>query len=301
VGASDVIGGEQDRPNERPVADPALVARLEARVRAYGHARAVVAVSGGVDSAVVLAVAARVLGTASVTAATAVSPSFPAGELGQARGVASSLGVRFSLVETGEVEAEAYARNDAQRCYHCKTELYSTLARVSQAAGADAVVLAGGNADDADDFRPGLRAAADFGVRNPLLEEGLRKDHVRAVARTLHLTVADRPAMACLSSRVAFGVRITPDLLARIDHAERLVRALGFERVRVRHHGERATVEVAPEQVGRLRSVNEAGAVLERVRALGWKEVEIDPRGYRSGSMNATLVSLQRRQGPPTS
>lgn len=272
-----------------------ILRRLEGRVRSYGAPRAVVAFSGGVDSAVVLATATRALGPDAVTAATAVSPSYPSGELEQAREIASWLGVAFMDLRTREVEGEAYARNDAQRCFHCKTELYSTLELAAGAVGPGVVVLAGANAEDSDDFRPGLRAAAEFGVRNPLLEEGLGKVEVRSVARVLRLRVADKPAMACLSSRVAFGVRITPELLARIDAAEHRVRALGFEPVRVRHHGATATIEVDPEQVERLRRHPAAEGLFRELRAMGWGTVDVDPSGYRPGAMNATLVNLQVR------
>jgi uncharacterized protein len=193
-------------------------------------------------------------------------------------------------VQTGEVEREAYARNDGLRCYHCKVELYTVLSKVAAEAGADTVVLAGANADDAADFRPGLLAADQLGVHNPLLEHRVAKDAVRAIARSLVPVVADRPAMACLSSRVAYGVRITPDLLARIDRAERSVRTLGFDGVRVRHFGRRAAIEVASGDVDRLRSHPGLLDLLSDIRSLGWSEVVIDADGYRSGSMNATLV-----------
>jgi len=273
-----------------------LLRNLEDRVRSYGRTDAVVAFSGGVDSAVVLAVAARALGRSRVTAVTAVSPSYPSGELDQARALASSLRVRFREIRTREVEQPDYARNDALRCFHCKTELYSTLRSVRAVVGTGTVVLSGANAEDTDDFRPGLRAAAEFGVRNPLLEEGLAKRQVRAVAASIGLPVADKPAMACLSSRVAFGIPITAGLLAQIDRAEQRVRALGFDQVRVRHRDDMATVEVAPNEVERLRALAAQGDILQELRAMGWRRVQIDPVGYRPGSMNATLVSLQPRR-----
>jgi uncharacterized protein len=266
-----------------------LLPRLEARVRGYRRAGAVVALSGGVDSAVVTALAASALGARRVQAVTAVSPSYPGGELEVAREIATFLGVVHRTIETGEVEREAYARNDGLRCYHCKVELYTVLSKVASTAVDGTVVLAGANADDATDFRPGLLAADQLGVHNPLLEHGVGKESVRAVARRLGLPVSDRPAQACLSSRVAYGVRITPDLLARIDRAERMVRTLGFAEVRVRHFGDRAAIEVAPNEVDRLRSDSRLPALLFRLRALGWSEVVIEADGYRPGSMNATL------------
>lgn len=258
------------------------IARLEARIRGYGP-RAVVAFSGGVDSSVVLALAARALGPGAVEAVTALSPSYPSGELELARRTAAAIGVVHRTVRTREVEREAYARNDEQRCFHCKAELYGVLGRIAREADG-AVVLAGANADDLGDVRPGLRAGELAGVRNPLLEEGVGKPAVRAIARVLGLEVAEKPALACLSSRVRTGLRITPELLARIDRAERVVRGLGFELVRVRHRGELATIEVAPAEVGRLLTHPGLAGALAEIRALGWREVRVDPDGYRQGN-----------------
>lgn len=270
------------------------IERLERSISAYGAKRAFVAFSGGVDSATVLALAARALGSGAVSAVTAISPSYPMGELEHARTVAASLGVRHRTIATREVERDAYARNDAMRCYHCKTELYATLAKVaSLGTTAEAVVLAGANADDLADFRPGLRAAEQRGVRNPLLEEGIGKALVRAVAARLGLAVAEKPALACLSSRVRYGIRITPELLARIDRAEQAVRRLGFDEVRVRHLGDEASIEVSPGEVGRLAARSDLPELLRRLRDLGWAHVRIDPDGYRMGSLNASLPIAQ--------
>lgn len=267
----------------------AAISRLERLIQGYGARRAVVAFSGGVDSAVVLALASRALGRDRVTGVTAVSPSYPTGELEAARDVAGSLGVGHRVIRTEEVEREAYARNDGQRCFHCKTELYATMRRLVGETDPLHVVLAGANADDVGDFRPGLRAARLFGVRNPLLEAGVGKPTVRGIARALGLRVADKPALACLSSRIAFGVRINPELLARIDRAEQAVRELGFEQVRVRHFGDSASIEVDPAEVERLVAHPGRLGLLAELRALGWQEVLVDPNGYRPGRMNATL------------
>ena len=259
-----------------------VIPALERRIRGYG-ARAHVAFSGGVDSSVVLALAARALDPSSVVAVTAVSPSYAAGELEAAGRVAADLGVAHRVVRTHEVEREAYARNDAMRCYHCKVELYATLSRVVESVSTRAVVLAGANADDLDDFRPGLWAGRNAGVRNPLLEERVGKPGVRSIARALNLRVADKPALACLSSRVELGIRVTPELLARIDAAEHLVRTLGFDVVRVRHRGDAATIEVEGAEVGRLRTHPGLPAAVADILALGWHEVHVDTDGYRRG------------------
>jgi pyridinium-3,5-biscarboxylic acid mononucleotide sulfurtransferase len=258
----------------------AVIRDLEDRIRGYGD-RALVAFSGGVDSSVVLALAARALGLGRVEAVTAISPSYPVGELEVAARTASDLGVAHRSVRTHEVERDAYARNDELRCYQCKAELYGVLGRLVRSAIADTTVLAGANADDLDEFRPGIWAGERAGIRNPLLEASVGKATVRSIARTLGLRVSDKPALACLSLRVE--IRISPGLLARIDEAEAIVRALGFEVVRVRHRGASATVEVPAGEVDRLLAHPEREAAFRAVAGLGWAEVAADPNGYRPG------------------
>jgi uncharacterized protein len=262
--------------------------RVRRRILGYRTPRAIVALSGGVDSSLVTALAAEALGRPAVLAVTALSPSYPEGELEAARDVAAWIGVEHRTVLTGEVDREAYARNDELRCFHCKTELYSTLRRLV-AEDPDRAVLAGANLDDLDDVRPGLLAARQQGVRNPLLDEAVGKEAVRAVARAIGLPVADKPALACLSSRVATGLRITPELLHRIDLAEQAVRVLGFPTVRVRHRGSVARVEVEPERVARLLDHPRLEDLEARIRDLGWESVEIDRAGYRQGAGRAAL------------
>ena len=197
---------------------------------------------------------------------TAISPSYPAGELRVAAETASELGVAHRSVQTHEVDREAYARNDELRCYHCKAELYGVLGQIVRTAVPYTAVLAGANADDLDEFRPGIWAGERAGIRNPLLEASVGKATVRSIARTLGLRVADKPALACLSSRVELGIRISPELLARIDQAEAIVRALGFDVVRVRHRGASATVEVPAGEVDRLLAHPERDAALRGAR-----------------------------------
>src|SRR6185436_12583459 len=205
------------------------------------------------------------------------------GELRVAAETASELGVAHRSVPTHEVDREAYARNDELRCYHCKAELYGVLGQIVRTAVPSTAVLAGANADDVDEFRPGIWAGERAGIRNPLLEASVGKATVRSIARALGLRVADKPALACLSSRVELGIRISPELLARIDEAEAIVRALGFDVVRVRHRGTSATIEVPAGEVDRLLAHPERAAAFEEVAALGWDEVAIDPNGYRPG------------------
>jgi len=267
---------------ERAAGVRTLIDQLEDRIRGYGD-RALVAFSGGVDSSVVLALAARAIGRTQVEAVTAISPSYPAGELHVAAETASDLGVAHRSVQTHEVDREAYARNDELRCYHCKAELYGVLGQIVRTAVPGTAVLAGANADDLSEFRPGIWAGERAGIRNPLLDEAVDKPTVRAIARELGLRVSDKPALACLSSRVELGIRISPELLARIDEGEAIVRALGFDIVRVRHRGEAATIEVPAAEIDRLLAHPGRDAALRAVAALGWDELVVDPLGYRPG------------------
>jgi uncharacterized protein len=269
----------------------AMIRDLEDRIRGYGD-RALVAFSGGVDSSVVLALAARALGPDRVEAVTAISPSYPAGEMQVAAETASDLAVAHRSVRTHEVEREAYARNDELRCYHCKAELYGVLGQIVRIAIPDTAVLAGANADDLDEFRPGIWAGERAGIRNPLLEASVGKATVRSIGGRLGLRVSDKPALACLSSRVELGIRISPELLARIDDAEAIVRALGFEVVRVRHRGASATIEVPAGEVDRLLAHPERDAALDALMALGWAEVAVDPNGYRPGGATPPPSSM---------
>ncbi len=245
---------------------------------------AVVAYSGGTDSTLVAAVAARALGGRAL-AVTAVSPSLPPGELEEARRVAAEIGVRHSTVRTHEVEKDPYLANGTDRCYHCKTELYDVLARVAEEAGG-ATVLSGANLDDLADFRPGLRAAAEHGVRHPLVEVGFSKAEVREVARGLGIPTWDKPASACLSSRIAFGVRISVEELSKVGRAERALKDLGFRRCRVRVHGDIARIEVEPPDLPRLAEPGVRERVVDGLKALGYRFVTLDLEGFRSGSMN---------------
>jgi uncharacterized protein len=264
-----------------------IIQRVQHRIRRYDAANALVAFSGGVDSSVVLALSAATLTPGRVTAVTAVSPSYPSGELELAQQLARHLQVRHVAIQTHEVEKEPYARNGIARCFHCKIELYAAFQRfVALSLTQDSVILSGANADDTKDFRPGLLAGRRKHVRSPLLEEGVGKDDIRKMAHYLRLEVADKPALACLASRIAVGLRITPALLKQIDQAEQAVRALGFPDVRVRHFGTTALVQVPIVDVERLAQHPELAQLLERLQGSGWRQVGIDRQGLRSGSMN---------------
>jgi uncharacterized protein len=255
-----------------------LLAALEARVRALGGA--VVAFSGGVDSSVVAAIAYRALGDRAL-AVTAVSPAVATGELDGARHVARHIGIAHEIVSTDELARPGYRANGRDRCYFCKTELYDVLAALAD----DRVVLSGANADDAGDWRPGLRAAAEHGVRHPLLEHGVTKRQVREIARHLELPSAAKPASPCLASRIPYGTAVDPDTLAQIDRAERAVKALGFPVLRVRHHGALGRVEIAADDL--LRALAVEPAIADAVRAAGYARAEVDREPFRSGRLNA--------------
>ena len=244
----------------------------------------VVAYSGGTDSALVAAVAARSLGDRAL-AVTAVSPSLPPGEAEQAAEVAASMGIRHRTVRTHEVDRPEYLANGTDRCYHCKTELYDVLAAVSAESGG-AQVVSGANADDLGDYRPGLRAAAEHGVRHPLVEVGMTKPEVRRAARTLELPTWDKPASACLSSRIAFGVTISVEMLSKVGRAERVLKDLGFAQCRVRVHDDLARVEVELADLPRLAEPGVRDRVVAALRELGYRYVTLDLEGFRSGSMN---------------
>lgn len=246
--------------------------------------RVVVAYSGGTDSTLVAAVAARALGDRSV-AVTAVSPSLPPGELEGARAVAGRLGINHRTVRTHETERPGYLANGIDRCYHCKTELYDVLGVVAREAGG-ATVVSGANVDDLGDYRPGLRAAEEHGVRHPLVEVGLSKADVREAARVLGVPTWDKPASACLSSRIAFGVTISVEELSKVGRAERVLRDLGFRQCRVRVHGDLVRIEVEPSDVSRLAQPGVRDRVVDAILALGYRYVTMDLQGFRSGSMN---------------
>ncbi len=254
----------------------AALARLAAAIRPLPGA--VVAYSGGVDSAVVLAVAARELG-ARALGIVGISPSLAAGELDEALAVARACGAAVETRDTDELSKDGYRRNDGDRCFHCKDTLYALLAPLAAARGA--VLLDGTHTDDLGDDRPGRRAAALHGVRSPLVEAACGKREVRAIADVLGLPVWNKPAMACLASRLPRGVEVTAERLTQVGQAEAVLHALGFTQCRVRSDGARARIEVFPEDMPRLAAAPLREEIVARLRALGYGEVTLDLAGLR--------------------
>jgi uncharacterized protein len=284
------LGTVRSVGESRPVAADAVSTKVdELGVWFRAAERVVVAYSGGTDSTLVAAVAARTLGGRAL-AVTAVSPSLPPGEAEQARGVAARLGIPHRTVRTHEAEDPRYLANGPDRCYHCKTELYTVLRRIADEADGTAWVVSGANLDDLGDFRPGLRAAQEHGVRHPLVEVGFTKADVREAARRLELPTWDKPASACLSSRLAFGMMISVEELSRVGRAERLLKDLGFRQCRVRVHGELVRIEVETPDVPRLAEPGIRARVVEGLRSLGYRYVTLDLEGFRSGSMNPEIA-----------
>jgi uncharacterized protein len=257
-----------------------------------------VAFSGGVDSAVVAQAAQDALGERAV-AVTGTSDSLAAGELEAARDLAVRMGIRHVVISTEEFANQDYVANKADRCYHCKTELYSQLGRMRERLGVD-VVVNGANADDLRDFRPGLQAANEHAVRSPLAVCGLTKQEVRQLAAAWGLPVADKPATPCLSSRVSYGLSVTPERLARIDRAEQFLRSLGFHELRVRLHADdMARIEVPVNEVGRLCDSDVRTSVVAELERLGFKFITLDLAGFRSGGFAKLIPSeMLRRFGP---
>ena len=252
---------------------------------------AVLAYSGGVDSSLLLRAAAEVIAPRLI-AVTAVSETYPISELPGAREFAGSLGVKHTILHTGELSSEDFVRNAPDRCYHCKRELFEKLRRIAVEEGMTSVIE-GSNMDDLRDYRPGRTAAQEFGVRSPLVEAGFSKAEVRECARMLDLPVWDKPSLACLSSRIPYGTRITSGILRTIEAAEDHIRRFGFRQVRVRHYGETARIELGRADFGLLLNEDVAAKITAALKGLGYTYVCLDLEGYRTGSMNERLMEQE--------
>lgn len=253
----------------------------------------VIGYSGGVDSTFLAAVASEVLGDRALCVL-ASSETYPASEVEEALTIAGKLGLVVIQIDTDELKNEAFAANTPDRCFFCKSELFGKLIDIGKKHGIP-WTADGANVDDLDDFRPGSRAAAELGVRSPLREAGFTKKEIREVSRRMDLPTWDKPSFACLSSRIPYGTRIEPDILRRLDEAERFLKELGFRQVRVRHHGGIARIEVEPEEITRLASPEIRNRVTEKFKELEYTYTTLDLSGYRMGSMNAVL-NLERKE-----
>ena len=253
----------------------------------------IVAYSGGVDSAFLAAVADRVLGSRALSI-TARSPSLAPSELREASELAGQLGLNHRVIETQEVEREDYAANDPNRCFFCKDELYTHLVGFAKDEGYDQIAN-GTNTDDLGDFRPGLKAASQYGVRSPLVEAELSKAEIRSLSRDMGLPTWDKPAQACLSSRIPYGTPVTAEALDRIARAEEFLHEIGIRQLRVRHHDSVARIEVPLEDFATLMDEDNRTRVADYFRSIGYSYVTLDLEGFRSGSLNEVLTALRKK------
>ncbi len=277
--------------------DASLAARfhkLQDGLRSLG--KTLVAYSGGVDSALLADVASEVLG-GSMLAVIADSPSLARSQLRDALALAEERRIPLEVISSGELENPAYARNDPQRCFHCKDELFTLLEALRAERGFDAVAY-GVNLDDQRDFRPGQRAASLHGVAAPLLAAGLGKDDVRQLAAARGLRVWDKPASPCLSSRIEYGRPVTREALAQVEQGEEALHALGFRECRVRHHGAIARIEIGREELPQALTPAMAAELSRIFKALGFTYVTLDLEGFRSGSMNSLIMLEKLAAGP---
>ncbi len=266
--------------------------KLQAILKDLG--KVVVAYSGGVDSAFLLRAAVDTLGSDDVLACISAGDSEPGHQVERAASLAEDIGVELRTVDTDELEDPNFVVNQADRCFHCKSHLCRTLLEIAEQGGYRHVVF-GTNYDDLDDFRPGNRALANFGVRSPLAEAELTKNDIRELSRALGLPTADIPSSPCLASRISYGLEVTAQRLKQVDQAETFLRELGFVEFRVRHHDNVARIEVPAEEIGKIAADPVRSSVVEKLKSLGFRFVALDLQGFRSGALNESLTDEQKR------
>lgn len=246
-----------------------------------------IAYSGGVDSTLLAKVALDELGDRAL-AVTAISETYPKQEVSKAEELAKMLGIRHEVIVSEELNLPEFSSNPTNRCYYCKQELFSKLKSVAKEKGLN-YVIEGSNFDDLNDYRPGMQAIKELGIRSPLLEARLTKDEIRQISKELHLPTWNKPSFACLASRFPYGTEITREKLRVIDEAETFIRELGVNQLRVRHHGKIARIEVSEEDM--ITILNNRKSIVEKLKSLGYNFVTMDLQGYRTGSMNEIIGS----------